>query len=298
MKRLSMVFAAACMATTLATAVPMNVFAVEATQEAKPEEVKESSQTEDTSATQELSVTYKTKKYVKKVNIKMGNKTVKKTAVKSTFLYPVIANTDPAAKKIQAYFQKEYKNWKKANQELSAKDWKVQYLSTKKSERKYCGYYTDTVSYDLTYNTDEFMVSFRKEEYTFTGGAHGSNIVTGATFSRGVGRKADYPISCLEGYYTEDDFKQMIYKGFAKIFDENKKAYGTSGFFAQTKKELKKDVYKEYDLKIGKDKKPFAFKDCFYIRGNKDGSVSMIIIANQYDLAPYAAGVLEAEVLL
>jgi hypothetical protein len=114
MKRLSMVFAAACMATTLATAVPMNVFAAEATQEAKPEEVKESSQTEDTSATQKLSVTYKTKKYVKKVNIKMGNKTVKKTAVKSTFLYPVIANTDPAAKKIQAYFQKEYKNWKKA----------------------------------------------------------------------------------------------------------------------------------------------------------------------------------------
>ncbi len=102
MKKLSMMIATACMATTLVTAVPLHAAA---NTTVTTQETGENS--EVVTGTKKLSVKYVTKKYEKKVTVKKGSKKVKKTAVKSTFSYPVIANADAAAKKIQAHFDKE-----------------------------------------------------------------------------------------------------------------------------------------------------------------------------------------------
>ena len=301
MKKFRMLLSSVCMTATLATAVPMSVPAAVTSNAVATETSGETSDVavqEEIPATKKLSVKYQKKTYVKKATVTVGNKKVKKTVIKSSFSYPVIANKDKAAKKIQAYFDQEYKEWLKTNKSLKTKDWKEQYYYTPKADRKYMSAYNYSVSYELSYNTDDFFTSFIRTADSYLGGAHGSHIVTGATFFRETGSNCHYPIGCVEANYTPEDFKQKIYKAFAKVFDANMKKYGSSVFYATTKKQLKKDVYDYYDCKVGKEKEPFAFRDCFYLKKNKDGSTSMVFIANQYELGPYASGTLTAEIIL
>ena len=118
------------MTATLATAVPMSVPAAVTSNTVATETSGETSDVavqDEITATKKLSVKYQKKTYVKKATVTVGNKKVKKTVIKSSFSYPVIANKDKAAKKIQAYFDQEYKEWLKTNKSLKTKDWKEQY---------------------------------------------------------------------------------------------------------------------------------------------------------------------------
>ena len=59
---------------------------------------------------------------------------------------------------------------------------------------------------------DEKYISFRAEEYSYTGGAHGSNKITIGTIDRKTGRRM-----CLEDFVSADKLPELMKILHAKV---------------------------------------------------------------------------------
>ena len=116
---------------------------------------------------------------------------------------------------------------------------------------------------------DDTVISFQEQSSTYTGGAHGNNIVAGVTFDAKTGQR----IQLADLMESEEDGKaevdQILLEKAQEMQEKSMQEDGYGIFF------------EEYETYIP----DVLTEDSWYM--TEDG---MTIVSNEYLLAPYAAG--------
>ena len=193
------------------------------------------------------------------------------------FNLPKVTSADnpEAAEQINSYFAQqkeallsdcnEYYEW--AKEDYQTRVDMAQEDGTEEPTEDNFGYYSST---DYTaMRQDDTVISFREMSTTYTGGAHGNNIVAGVTFDAKTGQR----IQLADLLEDEEDGKAQIDQLLLEKAQEmQEKAIQDEGYGI---------FFEEYENYIP----DVLTEDSWYL--TEDG---MTIVSNEYLLAPYAAG--------
>lgn len=193
------------------------------------------------------------------------------------FNMPKVTSADnpEAAEQINSYFVQrqeelmadcnEYYEWAKEDYQIRVDVAKEN--GTEGPTEDTFGYYS---SCDYTImRQDDTVISFQEQSSTYTGGAHGNNIVEGVTFDAKTGQR----IQLADLMENEEDGKaevdQILLEKAQEMQEKSMQEDGYGIFF------------EEYETYIP----DVLTEDSWYL--TEDG---MTIVSNEYLLAPYAAG--------
>ena len=193
------------------------------------------------------------------------------------FNLPKVTSTDnpEAAEQINSYFAQqkeallsdcnEYYEW--AKEDYQTRVDMAQENGTEEPTEDNFGYYSST---DYTVmRQDDTVISFREMSTTYTGGAHGNNVIAGVTFDAKTGQR----IQLADLLEDEEDGKAQIDQLLLEKAQEmQEKAIQEEGYGI---------FFEEYENYIP----DVLTEDSWYL--TEDG---MTIVSNEYLLAPYAAG--------
>ena len=197
--------------------------------------------------------------------------------LKYEFNLPKVTSTDnpEAAEQINSYFAQqkeallsdcnEYYEWAKEDYQTRVDI--AQENGTEEPTEDTFGYYSGS---DYTVmRQDDTVISFREMSTTYTGGAHGNNIVAGVTFDAKTGERillSDLMENEEEGKSQVD---QILLEKAQEMQEKSIQEDGYGIFFEE---------YENYIPDV-------LTEDSWYLK--EDG---MTIVSNEYLLAPYAAG--------
>lgn len=193
------------------------------------------------------------------------------------FNLPKVTSADnpEAAEQINSYFAQqkeallsdcnEYYEWAKEDYQTRVDI--AQENGTEEPTEDNFGYYSST---DYTVmRQDDTVISFREMSTTYTGGAHGNNVIAGVTFDAKTGQR----IQLADLLEDEEDGKAQIDQLLLEKAQEmQEKAIQEEGYGI---------FFEEYENYIP----DVLTEDSWYL--TEDG---MTIVSNEYLLAPYAAG--------
>lgn len=193
------------------------------------------------------------------------------------FNLPKVTSTDnpEAAEQINSYFAQqkedllsdcnEYYEW--AKEDYQTRVDMAQENGTEEPTEDTFGYYS-SCDYTLM-RQDDTVISFQEQSTTYTGGAHGNNIVAGVTFDAKTGQR----IQLADLMEDEEDGKAKVDQLLLEKAQEmQEKAIQDEGYGI---------FFEEYENYIP----DVLTEDSWYL--TEDG---MTIVSNEYLLAPYAAG--------
>lgn len=197
--------------------------------------------------------------------------------LKYEFNMPKVTSTDnpEAAGQINSYFAQqkeallsdcnEYYEWAKEDYQTRLDI--AQEDGTEEPTEADFGYYSST-DYTVT-RQDDTVISFREMSTTYTGGAHGNNIVAGVTFDAKTGQRIQLADLLEDEEGGKSQIDQLLLE---KAQEMQEKAIQDEGYGI---------FFEEYENYIP----DVLTEDSWYL--TEDG---MTIVSNEYLLAPYAAG--------
>lgn len=199
------------------------------------------------------------------------------TYLQYKFNMPKVVNeaNPEAAEQINSYFTQrkeellsdcnEYYEWAKEDYQIRVET--AQEDGTEAPDTDTFGYYSDC-NYTVMRQDDQ-VISFQEQDTTYTGGAHGSNLVAGVTFDAKTGQRILLADLCEDAEAAKTEIDQILLQK-AQEMQEKSIQDGDGGMF-----------FEEYETYIP----DVLTEDSWYL--TEDG---MTIVSNEYLLAPYAAG--------
>lgn len=117
----------------------------------------------------------------------------------------------------------------------------------------------------IAYDGDAFL-SIRRDLSTYTGGAHGSNAISFDNF-----RKSDGSLVQLSELFRDDDYKALLVQKISEKIEAMQKNPDNNIFFYENWSSTLESTFDETHFSIGGE--------------------ALTIVYQEYDIAPYAAGV-------
>lgn len=177
-------------------------------------------------------------------------------------IYPETAQNNRAEARINEVITSQIKGYyNKAKRELY-RDAVNGYIDAQKNGFPF-NEYNMTVEYTVTYNRN-CALSFYRDAYTYTGGAHGSTLRLSDTFSLLSGRK----LRLGDFFKNKEHWEFTVLSAILKQADET-----------QSASQIYFENYRELILK-------YFNPESFYLTPN-----GIAIYYQQYDIAPYSTGI-------
>ena len=193
------------------------------------------------------------------------------------FNLPKVTSTDnpEAAEQINSYFAQqkeallsdcnEYYEWAKEDYQTRVDI--AQENGTEEPTEDTFGYYSGS-EYTLM-RQDDTVISFQEQSTTYTGGAHGNNVIAGVTFDAKTGERILLSDLMEDEEEGKSQVDQILLEKAQEMQEKSIQEDGYGIFFEE---------YENYIPDV-------LTEDSWYLK--EDG---MTIVSNEYLLAPYAAG--------
>ena len=184
-----------------------------------------------------------------------------------TIRYPYFTTTcsEAAALSINAFYSTAARKTEEYCRTVLASQASVQAEYAKKDNYPFFGY--EFISaYTVTWNSG-CMTSLYTDQYTYTGGAHGSTIRTSDTWDFSSGRY----LTLADFYPHNPSYREGIYRNLEQQVKEREK-------------ESSSTYFDDYSSLIRSTFKP----ENFFVTPN-----GIVIYFQQYDIAPYSTGIPE-----